>query len=198
LSDDDHYLDEDAGDLAGSTFALLNGGHVLVTTRGALEDATSGFKYLPLLTRLASRHVRAHIGFGVGRSAAEAEALARHALGRCRTIGPFSAVVSFGGSDDVVLIEDDAAQDAPPGPVPMALAARRSGLSRRTLERIQALVVAKADDITTNDVATALNIEPRTARRTLKRLERAGVAQATGRMSTGTAGRPAVLFRIRL
>jgi predicted ArsR family transcriptional regulator len=47
-------------------------------------------------------------------------------------------------------------------------------------------------------VAAALGIETRSARRTLKRLERAGVVQAIGRVLAGTTGRPPTVYRIRL
>ncbi|WP_163570167.1 helix-turn-helix domain-containing protein [Fodinicola feengrottensis] len=54
------------------------------------------------------------------------------------------------------------------------------------------------DGVTAGDIAEALDVEPRSARRTLKRLERAGVAQPVGRVLAGTSGRPPVIYRVRL
>lgn len=198
LSDPDPELPDDVSALAGSVFSVHQGRYVLVTTRGVLEESSNGFQHLPLLSQLARRHLWAHVGLGVGRSAAEAEALARHALARCRSVGPFSAVVSLGTGSDIVLAEPEKEQK-PDGPVPLLVAARRSGLSRATLGRLKTMLESHEEEgVTAGDVAAALEIEPRSARRTLKRLERAGVAQPIGRVLAGTTGRPPTIYRIRL
>ncbi|MGA8113684.1 MAG: helix-turn-helix domain-containing protein [Actinocatenispora sp.] len=198
LSDPDPELPDEVGALAGSVFTTQPGRYVLVTTRGVVEEHSNHFQRLPLLARLSQRHLWAHIALGVGRSAAEAEALARHALARCRSVGPFSAVVSLGTGSDIVLAETDA-EPSTDGAVPLLVAARRSGLSRATLTRLKAMLDQHGDEgVTASDVARALEIEPRSARRTLKRLERAGVAQPIGRVLAGTTGRPPTIYRIRL
>jgi DNA-binding transcriptional ArsR family regulator len=141
----------------------------------------------------------AHVGCGVGRSAAEAEALARRALARCRAAGPFAAVVSLGNGGDIMLGGVDPAEAGDDEPVPVGVAARRSGLSKANLDRLKAMLYERgADGVTASDVAEALDIEPRSARRTLKRLERAGVAQPIGRVMAGTTGRPPTIYRVRL
>ncbi|MBO0869048.1 MAG: hypothetical protein J2P15_10825 [Micromonosporaceae bacterium] len=199
LSDADSELADDISALAGSVFSIQPGQYVLVTTRGVLEQATAGFQQLPLLDALSRRHLWAHIGLGVGRSAADADALARHALSRCRSVGPFSAVISIGTGSDVVLVEPGTGAGGGDAPVPVMVAARRSGLSRGTLARLKSIVDTHDESgVTAGDIATALNIEPRSARRTLKRLEQAGVARPIGRVLAGTTGRPPTIYRIRL
>jgi DNA-binding transcriptional ArsR family regulator len=199
VSDPDPELADDITALAGSLFTLQEGRYLLVTTRGVLEETTNQFQHLPLLTQLSRRHLWAHVGLGVGRSAAEAEALARRALARSRASGPFSAVVSLGNGGDVMLAEADPDEVDPGEPVPLAVAARRSGLSRHTLDRLKGVLDRHGDEgITVGDVAEALDIEARSARRTLKRLERAGVAQPIGRVLAGTTGRPPTVYRVRL
>lgn len=199
LSDADPELSDDISALAGSVFAVQPGQYVLVTTRGVLEQATGGFQHLPLLATLTRRHLWAHVGLGVGRSAAEADALARHALARSRTVGPFSAVISMGSGSDVVLVEPGTGPTPDDAPVPVMVAARRSGLSRGTLARLKSILGSYEESgVTAGDIATALNIEPRSARRTLKRLEQAGVARPIGRVMAGTTGRPPTIYRIRL
>ncbi len=199
ISDADPELSDDISALAGSVFSVQPGHYVLVTTKGMLEQATGGFQQLPLLATLTRRHLWAHIGLGVGRSAAEADALARHALTRCRSVGPFSAVISMGSGSDVVIVSPGTEAAADDAPIPVMVAARRSGLSRGTLDRLKSIVDAHEEPgITAGDIATALNIEPRSARRTLKRLEQAGIARPIGRVLAGTTGRPPTIYRIRL
>jgi hypothetical protein len=199
VSGPDPELADDVTALAGSLFTLHEGRHLLVTTRGVLAETTSGFQRLPLLAALSRRHLWAHVGLGVGRSGAEAEALARRAIARCRAIGPFSAVVSLGTRADVLLTGADPGETPPEEPIPVAVAARRSGLSPVVLDQLKALLEAQGEDgVTAGDVAQALAIEPRSARRTLKQLERAGVAQPIGRVEAGTTGRPPTLYRVRL
>jgi hypothetical protein len=199
VSDPDPELSDDVTALAGSLFTLHEGRYLLVTTRGVLEQATNRFQRLPLLSALSRRQMWAHVGLGVGRSAAEAEALARRALARCRAAGPFAAVVSLGNGGDVMLAGADQVEAARAEPVPVAVAARRSGLSRGNLDRLKAMLDGHGQDgVTAGDVAQALDIEPRSARRTLKRLERAGVAQPIGRVLAGTTGRPPTIYRVHL
>lgn len=199
VSDPDPELAEDVTALAASLFTLHEGRYLLVTTRGILEETTNGLQHLPLLTSLSQRHMWAHVGLGVGRSAAEAEALARRALARCRATGPFSAFVSLGNGGDLMLAGADQPSAAPDEPIPVAVAARRSGLSRGNLDRLKAMLERHGDDgVTAGDIAEALDVEPRSARRTLKRLERAGVAQPVGRVLAGTSGRPPIVYRVRL
>jgi hypothetical protein len=199
LSEPDQELADDITALAGSLFTLQEGRYLLVTTRGVLEGVTGGFQRLPLLGALSQRHMWAHVGCGVGRSAAEAEALARRALARCRAAGPFAAVVSLGNGGDIMLGGVDSAEAGDDEPVPVGVAARRSGLSKANLDRLKAMLYERgADGVTASDVAEALDIEPRSARRTLKRLERAGVAQPIGRVMAGTTGRPPTIYRVRL
>jgi len=199
VSGPDRELADDVTALAGTLFTLHEGRYLLVTTRGVLESVTNRFQQLPLLSTLSQRHLWAHVGCGVGRSAAEAEALARRALARCRAAGPFAAVVSLGNGGDIMLGGVESSESGQDEPVPVAVAARRSGLSRTNLDRLKAMLDDRgAEGVTASDVAAALEIEPRSARRTLKRLERAGVAQPVGRVMAGTTGRPPTIYRVRL
>ncbi|WP_117213912.1 hypothetical protein, partial [Allorhizocola rhizosphaerae] len=84
VSGDDEGLLKEAAALGGSLARFTGGTHLLVTTRGPLGDATAGFTALPMLRRLADRHETVRVGLGLGRSAAEAESLARRALSRAR------------------------------------------------------------------------------------------------------------------
>ncbi|WP_336320488.1 hypothetical protein [Streptomyces lavendofoliae] len=202
----DARLPEDIRVLGGSLAELPDGRRLVVTTRGVLETATERFTRIPFLDALASRHGSAHVGFGLGRTAAEAEALARRAVGRARSVGPAAGVVSLVDDVDIVIAPDSPAdgraggESAPaPWPESPALLARRVGLHPNTLDRLRELAAADGDTgVTAHRVAEHLSVQQRTARRILKRLERAGVAVPTGSREEGRTGRPPIVYRVLL
>src|SRR5690606_2159633 len=132
VSGADQGLLKEAAALGGTLARYTGGRYLIVTTRGPLHDATEGFAALPMLGRLADRHDTVRIGFGLGRSAAEAESLARRALTRARRIGKVAAVLSLRGDLDIVLAT------TAPAPTPadgnLAIIAQRVGLSVGTLQ----------------------------------------------------------------
>ncbi|MFD3357079.1 hypothetical protein [Streptomyces fradiae] len=196
----DEELAADLAALGGSLAGLPDGSRLAVTTRGALEKATDHYTRLPFLDGLAARHGTAHVGFGLGRTAAEAEALARRAVNRARAVGPVAGVVSLKDDTDIVIAH--ATGDAPrpaAGPDGTGLLARRAGLDPRTVERLRELVAAQDEaGVTAHRVAEHLAVQQRTARRILKRLERAGVAVPLGSLQEGRTGRPPIVYRVRL
>ena len=197
LPEPDADLAAEVAAIAGSVFAIDESTYLLVATRGVLLDYTNAWTAMPMLASLAARHAWVRIGLGIGRSAADAEQRARRAVTRCRTAGPYAAVFSDRTEDYVVT--ETAANDAAGAPLDPHIAAHRAGLSYSTIERLEN-VIAKIDGgtVTAAQLAAALDIEPRSARRTLKRLERAGVALPVGAASAGTAGRPSVQYSLRL
>ena len=197
VSGSDQGLLKEAAALGGTLARYTGGRYLIVTTRGPLHDATGGFAALPMLGRLADRHDTVRIGFGLGRSAAEAESLARRALARARRIGKVAAVLSLRGDLDIVLAT------TAPAPAPtdgnLAIIAQRVGLSVATLQRLREVRAAVGPaPLTTRDVADRLAVAQRTARRMLHRLELAGLAERTGSLASGTSGRPLTLYRLML
>lgn len=195
----DDTLAADVVTLGGSLAPLPGGRHLMVTTRGLLEQATEQFTRLPLLDRLAARHPTVHVGFGIGRTAAEAESLAKRALGRAEAIGASVGVVAM--ADDVDIVIEPADGDEPPaerGAESLPLLARRVGLNAQTLARLRELVTDRPDGLTAHDVAEHLVVQQRTARRVLKRLERAGIATPIGSQQQGRTGRPPTVYRVNL
>lgn len=194
----DDRLAADLAVLGGSLAPLPDGRHLVVTTRGLLEKVTRRFSRLPLLDQLAARHATAHVGFGVGRTAAEAETLAWRALNRATAIGPVAGLVSL--LDDVDIVIEPGAGGAADGDDGIPQLARRVGLHPRTLERLRELTAATPDrGLTALDVAGHLDVQQRSARRVLKRLERAGLATPSGHQQhAGRSGRPPVVYRLHL
>ncbi|MEV0389097.1 hypothetical protein [Nonomuraea sp. NPDC050643] len=194
--DGEEGLLREAGALGGTLAAFRGGTHLLVTTRGPLYDATGGFTGLPMLARLAAHTSVARVGFGLGRSAAEAESLARRALARARRIGNVAAVLSLRADTDIVL---ESVTSAPSGEQNLSVLARRVGLSVPTLEKLlEAREAAGGEALTTREIAERLAVQQRTARRMLHRLELAGLAERTGNLTSGSSGRPLTLYRLTL
>ena len=196
-ADGESALRREAGSLGGSVIRYDDKRYLVVTTRGPLEQATAAFTELGMLTRLKEQFGPVRIGFGIGGSGTETEALARRALGRAKTAGRTAAVVSLRNDIDLILVGGAAPRAQQRSK--LQLLAQRAGLSKATLERLQELVHATPDDgLTTRTVADYLGIQPRTARRVLNRLERAGLADATGTQLGNGSGRPLVVYRVHL
>ncbi|GII92979.1 hypothetical protein [Sinosporangium siamense] len=194
--DNPEGLLREATALGGTLAAFRGGTHLLVTTRGPLHDATGGFSGLAMLGRLAAHNRVVRVGFGLGRSAAEAESLARRALSRARRIGEVAAVLSLRADTDIVL---DSVASAPAGERNLSALARRVGLSVSTLEKLLAArAAAGGEPLTTREIAERLAVQQRTARRMLHRLELADLAERTGSLTSGTSGRPLTLYRLML
>lgn len=183
----------------GGTLARLDDGYLVVSTAGLLERVTDHYHYLPLLEQLGRRHDRVHVGFGVGRTAAEAESLARRALGRSHAAGDTAAAVALADDTDIILGTSGGGAPAV-APEKLSQLARRAGLNGTTLRRLKDLTTTRQADkgITANDVAGHLGVQQRTARRILKRLERSGIAEPLGGLRNGTSGRPRIVYRLHL
>jgi hypothetical protein len=196
-SDHTDGLLREAAPLGGSLAVATGGEHLLVTTRGPLAEVTGNFTALPMLRRLADRHRVVRVGFGLGRSAAEAESLARRALARARRLGDVAAVLALRGDTDLVL--ESTTPPPQPGVASLAVLSQRVGLSVPTLQRLRGVRdYAGAQPLTTREVATQLGVQQRTARRMLHRLELAGLAERIGNLTSGASGRPLTLYRLTL
>lgn len=204
LPADDDELAADLAVLGGALAHLPDGRRLVVTTRGVLEKASEHFTRLPLLDALAARHATAHVGFGLGRTAAEAESLARRAVNRAVSLGGVAGVVSMRDDVDIVIEASTGVEGeetpASSGPESLALLARRVGLNVQTLSKLRELVDVRPEEgVTAQAVADHLAVQQRTARRVLKRLERAGLAVPIGSQREESAvGRPRTLFRVHL
>jgi hypothetical protein len=189
-------LRREASGLGATVVTQGDGPFVIFTTRGPLEVATAGFTELPLVANLGASHGTIRVGFGIGGTAAEAEALARRALSRAGRLGKQAAVVSM--RNDIDLTLSGSIPRSPRRPS-LSLLSQRAGLSKATLLRLQEMLAEQGNAaVTTRSVAAALGVQQRTARRVLNRLERAGAAQSTGRQGLEGSGRPLVTYQLNI
>jgi hypothetical protein len=171
--------------------------HLVVTTRRGVLRATADLVVSPF-TSLGpwSQHVRS--GFGFGQNAPEAAKLAGRALQRAETRAAPATVISLRHDSDILLQEAAGAPSVVEVPS-IGVVAAHSGLSVPNIMRLQKL--ARSDPgkkHTTRDIAEALNVEMRTARRLVQHLEQSGYAQRVGQLAPGNAGRPLTLYDIAL
>ncbi len=106
-----------------------------------------------------------------------------------------AAVLSLRNDADIVL--ESTAPLPTAGEQSLATIAQRVGLSQATLQRLRRVRdAAGAEPLTTRQVAERLQVQQRTARRMLHRLELAGLAQRTGSLTSSGSGRPLTLYRL--
>ncbi len=167
------------------------------TTRGAVEGEIARLRGSLMPTLEGSPGETLLIGFGVGQTVASAEGNARQALALGRHSGEIHVVLVDGsilrvGRDRIEtgyrLRETD----------PRLLArAREVGLGSLTLARLlAALRDLDPNALTARDLAHAYGVAPRSARRLLSSLQRAGVATTLGTQVAPRAGRPQTVFRV--
>ena len=186
--------------ISGSLKPANEGNFYIFTTRGNLEQLTDGFKSIPDVPALrdVSKNLRA-CGIGVGNSASEAEYNAvialKHACGDER------------GSWYVVL--DDKTISGPLGSSTQLdyqyssahfdEISKKTSLTQATLSKINhAVKIYGRNELSAQELATTLQILPRSARRILSCLEEHGFAEEIRSEMLETKGRPRKIYKIKL
>lgn len=171
---------------------------VIYTNRGTIDGAISrlleghGSPFDPTVLPAGI-----HVGVGLGATVSAAEEHARRALamgerdGVLHVVHPDGAVVraSDQGPASTLRLREMHA--------PTLEVARELGLGPLALARLtQALRQVDTSAVTAAELARAYGIEPRSARRMMTALQRAGIATALGRQGGPGAGRPQTVYRI--
>jgi hypothetical protein len=161
----------------------------VTATRGSLHPATDGFRVPPFTERARTAlGIALDVGVGMGRTAQEAEAHARAALGRSQS-GQRAGVFALDR-------EGRALVPAPRQPALPPHQARPKGIE--TLSRL-ADKLAGADAALVVDAEMAgrlLGVTPRTARRLLRTLVDEGLAWPLPPSRTPQPGRPRQFYRL--
>ena len=186
--------------ISGSLKPANEGNFYIFTTRGSLEQLTNSFTSLPELPILhdLSKSLRA-CGIGIGNSAREAEYNAVIALKH--------ACADKKGSWYVVL--DDKTISGPLGSAQqidyqyasaqLEEVSKKTSLSQATLSKIcHALKIYGRDELNAQELASILQILPRSARRILTCLTEHGYAEEIRSEMSETKGRPRKIYKIKL
>ena len=186
-------ISDEAARLGGTALSLGPGLTMIMTTRGAVESATGGFLSAPVVKLGLASGVSLWVGYGVGRSAREAEHHAGQALARARSVGDAAAAVCLDGDGPRLLA----------GTVPirraqsLAQLARQTGVSESQIRGLIRVAQERSDGvITAVDVAHSFGITPRSGRRIIERLERLGLAREVDQQREGKVGRPRSIYRL--
>ncbi|WP_308798592.1 hypothetical protein [Agromyces silvae] len=201
LAADDAALVTDAGSMSAFLATGQGGDVAIVTNRGSLQRATHNLTTSPFHATQEQSTRAVHIGFGMGHSASEAARLAQRAMLRAQAHKRSATVVSLRHDVDLTLrgAADSTAEAEASAPLSAGVLAARIGLSLANIERLQELERSQdGAPVTTRAIAAHLDVQMRTARRLVQRLELAGHAERVGQVSPESAGRPLTLYRLSL
>lgn len=198
-----HKIALDWGEEIQASVVFLGGDEFLIfTTRGILERYTGHYNRIPLLGQIRSElFLTASLGIGLGRTAVEAENHARNALTQAKANGGDCCYVAF----------DDGRIRGPLGHAEQMTYALRSederivqlahmtNLSVVTISRLlSALDKLGKPTVTANELAAALAITMRSARRLLGALEEKKLAHVVGEEQPVVRGRPRKVYQLKL
>jgi hypothetical protein len=173
---------------------------VVYTSRGAIEDAVSTLssgRGGPL--KMDGFLAEVHVGVGLGSTVPVAEENARRAL----------AIEDGGRGIRIAFADGEIVSASAEGTIstyrlrevhePTLRLARQLGLGPLALTRlVRALRQVDASGVTASELARAYGIQPRSTRRIITSLQRAGIATPLGRHGGTGAGRPQTVYRIDL
>jgi hypothetical protein len=169
--------------------------HTIVTTRGAVDRELG--RRVELHRLLATlRCAGAWVGIGFGTSLPHAEEQARYALAIATTSRDHCLVLADGSSNR---LSDGADLGIRSRELDGRLqeAARQAGLGPITYARLRAALASLGSNrVTARDLATVYGVEPRSARRLLSALIKAGMATSAGVQSAPHTGRPQLIYDI--
>jgi hypothetical protein len=173
---------------------------VVYTSRGTIEDAIARLRAGqggPLEIQRLLADVR--VGVGLGATVPIAEENARRAL----IMGQRDRDLHVAFADGEVFRAGVDGQTATyklrETREPTLRLARELGLGPLALTRLtRALRQVDTSAVTASELAQAYGIQPRSTRRILTSLQRAGIATPLGRQGGGGAGRPQTIYRIDL
>ncbi|HEX5403883.1 MAG TPA: hypothetical protein VFX16_16475 [Pseudonocardiaceae bacterium] len=169
-------------------------GLVLVATLASVTDAAGQFVVSSFVNRIRrATGVTPYVGFGMGATAASAEANAEHALDDARANGADLVYVRLRDGSTLALSDTGDAADDPADTVDSkhleTVATLRAGLPEPDSDADAQLVDAEL-------AAGLLGISARTARRVLQELVRDGLAWPVPPASVTTPGRPRQTYRL--
>ncbi len=185
--------------ILGSVFPSGRNEYILFATRGALED---DYRLETLFSHAEREGLAFKAGLGYGTTAYNAESNARKALSRA----------GYEPGRNLFAVDVDGIIEGPISTsdrgISYALSegdgetlelARRAGLSPAHLAKIRSIVrKTNQASFDVDEIAAALDLSPRSARRVLQGLAEAGLAEVSAMESRSRTGRPRRLYSIKL
>jgi predicted transcriptional regulator len=173
---------------------------VIFTTRGMLRTVTDDFSAIPIIEEFEQiGQSLVTCGIGIGMSAYEAEFHAAKALLHAKEYGKGSWMVFFDDKTAVGPLGREQQISYCYSSESLQSVSELTKISISTLSKIIAIMrKIRSPEISAQELASHLQILPRSARRIIAKLEQNGFAQAVGEESPNPRGRPRTLYRINL
>ena len=189
-------LDFDQENIAGMLIKRSSVGFELFTTQHTVRRLTDKFTRCLLSKYIFGRLGReANIGYGAGSDIMTARTNALKALELSEKNGR-SYMVSANGTEAVLLPQNGETEQKRQDEH-LETAAQRTGLSVTTLQRIlSAMDLLGGREVTTQELAGALQVTVANANRFINQLQAAGCATVVGEKKALVRGRPTRIYRI--
>lgn len=184
--------------IKGSLKSAGQGRFFVFTTMGMLKDCTDNFRIIPEFKELHEiKKDLCACGIGLGTSASEAEFNAVVALRQARNHGAGSWFAILENKKIVGPLGKDTLAEIDLYDEDLLEASKKTSLSISTLSKIKSIMKnSESENISAQELALALAILPRSARRILQQLAHGGLAEESGMESPGIKGRPKKVFKI--
>jgi Predicted transcriptional regulator len=186
--------------LQGSLKTAGPGRYVIFTTRGKVQEVTSDYATIPDLEELFGiRPDLVTCGIGIGKTAYEAEIHGGTALLHAKERGAGNWMVFLDdksvlgplGREEQIAYRYDSEK--------LQELSQLTSLSVMTLSKLESILKKRGkQEINAHELASHMQILPRSARRILIELESKGIAQVVGEESPNPRGRPRKVYRISL
>ncbi|MED1722155.1 ArsR family transcriptional regulator [Brevibacillus parabrevis] len=186
--------------LQGSLKTAGPGRYVIFTTRGKVQEVTSDYATIPDLEGLFGiRPDLVTCGIGIGKTAYEAEIHGGTALLHAKERGAGNWMVFLDdksvlgplGREEQLAYRYDSEK--------LQELSQLTSLSVMTLSKLESILKKRGkQEINAHELASHMQILPRSARRILIELESKGIAQVVGEESPNPRGRPRKVYRISL
>ncbi|KZE51648.1 transcriptional regulator [Brevibacillus parabrevis] len=186
--------------LQGSLKTAGPGRYVIFTTRGKVQEVTSDYATIPDLEELFGiRSDLVTCGIGIGKTAYEAEIHGGTALLHAKERGAGNWMVFLDdksvlgplGREEQIAYRYDSEK--------LQELSQLTSLSIMTLSKLESILKKRGkQEINAHELASHMQILPRSARRILIELESKGIAQVVGEESPNPRGRPRKVYRISL
>ncbi|MBB3868637.1 putative transcriptional regulator [Parageobacillus toebii NBRC 107807] len=184
--------------IQGSLKTAGPGRYVIFTTRGVLKDITDHYRIIPAMDEIEHiDHEMVTCGIGIGRTAYEAEIHAGKAFLHAKKYGRGTWMVVFDddtivgplGRSEQIRYSFDCAE--------LQAISQKTNLSVATLSKLSAILRKLGkNEINAYELATNMQILPRSARRILNELKHKGLAEVIGETNPYPRGRPRKIYRI--